>query len=246
MFFLDNHLFKLFCLLGRKSVKRELLFEGVRENNSIKRIENMQKPSGCNSKEHLLPDQGVPSKVALEAGQQKFSLQYEACSQGVLLDPVFNKQKLEHGSPLKETTIREVTHLQFQEPSTPIQGSLPLVEMKRKTPENFTCSSPQPQQQSYILLNSVCQVPCSDATNFKQHCEVRKHKNKVEELKHLKNCEDKKELGPVWCDICSVPCMDRSHVACLSTFNKAMRGKGVEIENRMENGRGDYSPSALL
>ncbi|RZC59569.1 hypothetical protein C5167_006868 [Papaver somniferum] len=261
------------------SVKRQLIFEGFRESNSVaqmgnkrmrgnvmsvelalqreleylKRIENLQKPSDCNSKEHLLPGQGVPSKVALEESRQKFSLQYEACSQGVLLDPVFNKRKFEHGSPLEETTIREVTHLQFQEPSTPIQGSLPSVGMKRKTPENFTCSSPQPQQESYTLLNSVpqtvnllckvCQVPCSGAANFKQHCAGRKHKNKVEELKHLKNSsEDKKELGPVWCDICLVSCMDRSaykqhvagkkHAACLTAFNNAIRGKGVEMGNR--------------
>ncbi|XP_026382258.1 uncharacterized protein LOC113277351 isoform X2 [Papaver somniferum] len=274
MLFLNNHLFKLFCSLGCMSVKRQLIFEGVRESKYIaqmdnermkgnvmsvelalqreleyqKRIENLQKPSDCNSKEHLLPGQGVPSKVALEETRKKFSLQYEACSQ----DPEFNKQKFEHGSPLKETTIREVTHLQFQEPSTPIQGSLPLAGMKRKTPENFTCSSPQPQQESCTLLNSVpqtvnllckvCQVPCSGAANFKQHCAGRKHKNKVEELKHLKNSEDEKELGPVWCHICLVSCMDRSaykqHVAgkkpaaCQTAFNNAIRGQGIETGNR--------------
>ncbi|KAI3916959.1 hypothetical protein MKW98_014420 [Papaver atlanticum] len=260
------------------SVKRQLIFEGVRESKSIaqmdnermrgnvmsvelalereleyqKRIENLQKLSDCDSKKHLLPDQGAPSKVALEESRQKFSLQNEACSQGVLLDPVFNKQKFEHRSPLKETTIREVTHLQFQEPSSPIQGSLLSVGMKRKTPENFTCSSPQPQQESYTLLNSapqtvnllckVCQVPCSGAANFKQHCAGRKHKNKVEELKHLESREEKKEPGPVWCDICLVSCMDRSaykqhvagkkHAACLTAFNNAIRGQGIEMGSR--------------
>ncbi|KAI3844817.1 hypothetical protein MKX03_004538 [Papaver bracteatum] len=214
-----------------------------REAEYKKRIQNLQKPSDYDSKKILVPDQGVPPKVAPEESQQKFSSRYEACSQGMLID-------LEHGSPI---TIREVTPLQFQEPSTPIQGSSPLAGMKRKTPEKIICSSPQPEQQSYVTQTvniwcEVCQVPCTSVFNFKQHCEGRKHKSKVEveelmqknkleveELKHLTICEDKKDSGPVWCDICSVPCSDGSayrqhcdgkkHAACLKAFNKAMRGK---------------------
>ncbi|KAI3942019.1 hypothetical protein MKX01_030265 [Papaver californicum] len=208
-----------------------------REAEYQKRIQNLQKPSDYDSKTILMPDQGVPSKGSPEESQQKFSSQYEACSKGMLIDLASKKQKLEHGSPL---TIREVTHMQFQEPSTPNQGSSPLAGTKHKTPANLTCSSPQPEQQSYVpqtvnLWCKVCQVPCSGAFNFKQHCEGRKHtqkKRKIEGLKHLNNCEDKKGLGPVLCDICSVPCTDGSayrqhldgkkHAACLKAFNKAM------------------------
>ncbi|XP_026454358.1 zinc finger RNA-binding protein-like [Papaver somniferum] len=210
-----------------------------REAEYQKRIQNLQKPSDYDSRKIIVPDQVVPSKVVPEESQQKVYSQYEACS-GMLIDLVSNKQqKLEHESPV---TKREATHLQFQEPSTPIQGSSSLVGMKRKTPENFTCSSPQPEQQSYVpetvnIWCKVCQVPCTSVFNFKQHCQGRKHKSKVEveELKHLTICNDKKDSGPVWCDICSVPCSDGSaykqhcdgkkHAAFLKAFNKAMRGK---------------------
>ncbi|KAI3875102.1 hypothetical protein MKW98_019675 [Papaver atlanticum] len=194
-----------------------------REAEYKKRIQNLQKPSCYDSPKILMSDQGVPSKVAPEESQQKFSLQYEACSQDMLIDL-------------------------FQEPSTPIQGSSPLAGMKRKTPEKFTCSSPQPEQQSYVpqtvnIWCEVCQIPCTSVFNFKQHCEGRKHKSKVEveelmqknKLEHLTICEDKKDSGTMWCDICSVPCTDGSvyrqhcdgkkHTACLKAFNKAMRGK---------------------
>lgn len=221
-----------------------------REAEYQKRIQNLQKPSDYDSKKTLVPDQVVPSKVVPEESQQKFSLQYESCSQGMLNDLVSNKQKLGHERPI---TKREVTHLQFQEPSTPIQGSSSSVGMKRKTPERFTCSSPQPEQQSYVpqtvnIWCEVCQIPCTSVFNFKQHCQGRKHKSKVEveeltqkkkleveELKHLNICNDKKDSGTIWCDICSVPCTDGSayrqhcngkkHAACLKAFNKAMRGK---------------------
>ncbi|KAI3836044.1 hypothetical protein MKW92_041422 [Papaver armeniacum] len=205
-----------------------------REAEYMKRIQNLQKPSCYDSPKILMSDQGVPSKVAPEESQQKFSSQYESYY------------------------LKEVTQLQFQEPSTPIQGSSPLAGMKRKTPEKFTCSSPQPEQQSYVpqtvnIWCEVCQVPCTSVFNFKQHCQGRKHKSKVEveelmqknkleveelkhlELKHLNICKDKKDSGTIWCDICSVPCTDGSayrqhcngkkHAACLKAFNKAMRGK---------------------
>ncbi|MCL7038064.1 hypothetical protein MKW94_014032 [Papaver nudicaule] len=212
-------------MMRGKVISRELALQN--EVRFLKKIENLQKP----------PGQGVPSKVALEESQQKIYLQNETCSQ----DPVYNKQH-ELGSPVKQTTLREVAHLQFQGPPTPFQG------MKRKAHiEDFTCSSPKLEQECYLCKE--CQVPCSGAANFKQHCDGKKHKKKVEELRYLKSCKDKKELGPVlcdkkelvpvwWCNICSVTCTDKSayqqhldgkkHASCLSAVNNAREAKQLE------------------
>ncbi|KAI3875104.1 hypothetical protein MKW98_019677, partial [Papaver atlanticum] len=121
-------------------------------------------------------------------------------------------------------TVREMTHLQFQEPSTQIHccftcwGSSPLAGMKRKTPANFTCSSPQPEQHSYVpqfnsqpmlhgmpslLFGCICFIAAFNVITFvSPFCLIEV----CEELKHLNKCES----GPAWCDICSIPCTDGS------------------------------------
>ncbi|CAN1795709.1 Zinc finger protein 346 [Linum perenne] len=103
---------------------------------------------------------------------------------------------------------------------------VPLMKLQGPTSQPTGHGNLQQSHNDYTFCN-ICQVPCSGYTNFMQHMEGRKHKNRQLEVELGRKDCSVGESPRRWCETCKIWCMNedlfQSHLGGRPHKNQAQK-----------------------
>ncbi|XP_059644701.1 uncharacterized protein LOC132286386 [Cornus florida] len=153
-------------------------------------------------------------------------------------------------SPLNQVSSSNPSPTQrpssIRSPSTWLRPRPSLSSIKRKA-STGNLQPPPPQQprpshnnyiktdQKGIFICKVCEVPCSGASNFKQHLKGQKHKARLQQLQlSREEGKEKKDQRP-WCQLCQIGCPDEDALQ-MHLKGQKHQAKLRELELGKKNG----------